>query len=77
MSQERHDVSNNWQPDSLFDSLFRLNIKQKSNLHIRVPLWRESIETGGYPSQMYINVKNVFYAILPLWTPPRPLKHAI
>ena len=41
-SHERHSISNNWQIDCLFNSLFKLAAKKESKLWINGSLWGES-----------------------------------
>ena len=48
-SHEHHDVSNHWQLDCSFNSLFRLTTKKISELHITDPLWGESTSDWWIP----------------------------
>ena len=50
MRCEHHGISNHWQLECLFNRLFRLRTKKRSNLHITGPMGIPPV-TGGFPSQ--------------------------
>ena len=58
MSHE-HDISNHWQLECLFNSVFRLTTKKKPRLHNIGPLWGDSTSDWLFPWQMVSNVESI------------------
>ena len=64
LSPNRNVVSNQWQPDLLFNSLFRLAAKKISKLHIIGPLWAPSISDWSIPLTKGQQCGKGFHAIM-------------
>ena len=55
-----HDISNQWQFDSLFNSLCRLTVTKTFKLCITDPLWGDLL---GFLSQRASNIESVFLTL--------------